>query len=100
MGFPKKLPMDVWRTPRIDNIPSTLWYVDEIELIEDPCVKIRCKCGSDTFAGTAKMGQNWTSCENNHTIATTDPEADNNEEEMKRKYNIIGIVIVGGVYRK
>ena len=96
----KELPIDVWRTPRIDNVPSTLWYADQITLIEKPCPKIQCRCGSDKFKGTLKMGQNWSSCENNHNVATTNPEADNTEEEMKRTYNILGLVIEGGVWRK
>lgn len=93
----KKLPIKVWKTPRMDNVPMQYWYKDDVIVTKDPCPKLTCKCGAKSGSQTLRIGQNYIYCENHHLIGTDDPNADNTEEEMKKKYKIIGIFIKGEV---
>lgn len=98
MSKSKRLPIEVWRTPTIDNIPTKLWYAEDVIVTKDPCPKLVCKhCGSEPGSQTLKIGQNWIYCKGRHLIGTDDPEADNTPEEMKRTYKIIGIYHKGEV---
>lgn len=89
----------VWRQPGVDNIPDTYWYADQVVVTDNP-PKITCKCGNEDDGGvTLVVGQNWISCGSRHLMGTIGVKEAKGEEYMKENYEIIGQVVIGGVWK-
>ena len=100
---PKKQKREVWKQaePFMDTYAETYWFEDRVDVRNNPCPEVVCKCGAEQGGQTLKVSENYISCEtptfqDRHIMGITNVT----KEYVEEHYQIIGVVIIGGIWRK